>query len=552
MLGGVLLPGISARAADAPPLSQQLTDLGNQAMAQGANALARQFYQKAVQLDPADLTAARGLEKINKLSESMQRVAFQEPAPDPEARETATPPAPAPDPANPVPLGPKATLEQIQAAENLAREQLGKEVNDRLSIAEQLLRTGQPEAARQTLRLLQNVIRSAANVTESVRGDLDRRVQDQMLATDRAEERILSEHLESERLSAAGLQRERALEVLEQNKETIKSMMVQFDSLMVEGIYNLLYNGGTGNISEANAPFYKARLLAQQARALMRTGQLTYGEGNQAPYAGVQMAMYVGYLSQALQFKALRENRFMLTMQDAERASVPFPDDQIMEYPAADRWRELSERRIKRWGKAVDLFESDSKTQKINEKLDDPVAMDFQNETPIEDVLKYIQSATADANYSGIPIYVDPVGLQEAEKTLQSPVTIKLDGVPLKMTLRLILKQLGLTYTVKDGFMKITNEDAEDQQTEIRVYPVADLSIIPFSLMGMGGGMRGGMGGGMGGMGGGMGGGMMGGMGGGMGGGMMGGMGGGMMSVPVSAPDAQDASPSTFSQKKSR
>jgi hypothetical protein len=373
-----------------------------------------------------------------------------------------------------------------------------------------------------------------------------------MLATDRAEERILVEHLESERLQAAGFQRERALEVLEQNKETIDSMMVQFDSLMVEGIYNLLYNGGAGNIAEANAPFYKARLLAQQARALMRKGQLPYGEGNQAPFAGVQMAMLVGYLSQSLQFKALKENRFMLTMQDAERASVPFPDDQIMEYPEADRWRALSERRIARWGKAVDLFESDSKTKKIQEKLDDPIAMDFGNETPIEDVLKYIQSATADANYSGIPIYVDPVGLQEAEKTLQSPITIKLEGVPLKTTLRLILKQLGLTYTVKDGFMKITNEDAEDQQTEIRVYPVADLAIIPLSLMGMGGGgMRGGMGGmrgGMGGMGGGMGGGMMGGM----GGGMMGGMGGGMMSVPVSAPNAQDDSPTTFTQKKSK
>jgi hypothetical protein len=121
------------------------------------------------------------------------------------------------------------------------------------------------------------------------------------------------------------------------------------------------------------------------------------------------------------------------------------------------------------------------------------------------------------------------------------------------MTLRLILKQLGLTYTVKDGFMKITNEESEDQQTEIRVYPVADLAMIPMSLMG--GGMRGGMGGGMGGMGGGM----MGGMGG-MGGGMMGGMGGmgggmggmgGMMSVPVSGPDSADQPGGAFAQKKS-
>ena len=50
-----------------------------------------------------------------------------------------------------------------------------------------------------------------------------------------------------------------------------------------------------------------------------------------------------------------------------------------------------------------------------------------------------------------------------------------------------MLKQLGLTYTVKDGFLMITSEESEDQQTEIRVYPVADLAIIPLSLMGGGG-----------------------------------------------------------------
>ena len=75
-----------------------------------------------------------------------------------------------------------------------------------------------------------------------------------MLATDRAEERIMNENLEKQRLQAAGDQRERALELLEQNKQTIKTMMVQFDSLMTEGIYNVLYNGGTGDIASATGP----------------------------------------------------------------------------------------------------------------------------------------------------------------------------------------------------------------------------------------------------------------------------------------------------------
>ncbi len=114
--------------------------------------------------------------------------------------------------------------------------------------------------------------------------------------------------------------------------------------------------------------------------------------------------------------------------------------------------------------------------------------MSFATETPLDDVLKYIKQATTTPTFSGIPIYVDPIGLQEAERSLNSTVQIDLEGVPLKTTLRLILKQLGLAYTVKDGFMIITSEDSEDQQTEIRVYPVADLAIIPLSLLGGGGG----------------------------------------------------------------
>ena len=48
--------------------------------------------------------------------------------------------------------------------------------------------------------------------------------------------------------------------------------------------------------------------------------------------------------------------------------------------------------------------------------------MSFPNETPLEDVLKYIKQATQGPNDAGIPIYVDPQGLQEADKTLTSPI----------------------------------------------------------------------------------------------------------------------------------
>ena len=99
--------------------------------------------------------------------------------------------------------------------------------------------------------------------------------------------------------------------------------------------------------------------------------------------------------------------------------------------------------------------------------------MSFANETPLEDVLKYIKSATAGPSDTGIPIYVDPVGLQDAEKTTTSPITMDLEGVPLRRTLYLLLDQLGLTYQVGDGIVFITNE----QQKRLPAGPT------PFMLM---------------------------------------------------------------------
>lgn len=91
-------------------------------------------------------------------------------------------------------------------------------------------------------------------------------------------------------------------------------------------------------------------------------------------------------------------------------------------------------------------------------KLRRPILMPFANETPLEDVLKYIRSATkSDDLPKGIPIYVDPYGLLEADRTLQSPITMDLEGVPLALTLRLALKQLDLDYEVlPEGLLRIT------------------------------------------------------------------------------------------------
>lgn len=104
----------------------------------------------------------------------------------------------------------------------------------------------------------------------------------------------------------------------------------------------------------------------------------------------------------------------------------------------------------------------DPRSLKILAKLEEPVSMSFANETPLDDVLKYIKQATTTPTYSGIPIYVDPVGLQTAERSLNSTIQMDLEGVPLRRTLQLLLTQLGLVYYVEDGVLVITSPDSED------------------------------------------------------------------------------------------
>ena len=100
------------------------------------------------------------------------------------------------------------------------------------------------------------------------------------------------------------------------------------------------------------------------------------------------------------------------------------------------------------------------KDQVIRKKLDELIPFHFPNETPLDDVLKYIRKATSDDHFPGIPIYVDPVGLQNAVRSLNSTVQIDIDAIPVRVGLRLCLKQLGLGFTVRDGYIMISDEDS--------------------------------------------------------------------------------------------
>ena len=83
-------------------------------------------------------------------------------------------------------------------------------------------------------------------------------------------------------------------------------------------------------------------------------------------------------------------------------------------------------------------------------RLASPIALPFEKETPLADVLKFIRKATAGPKDSGLAIFVDPAALRKNKATMSSPVSISVEGVALSTSLNLLLKQLNLAYGVQD------------------------------------------------------------------------------------------------------
>lgn len=109
------------------------------------------------------------------------------------------------------------------------------------------------------------------------------------------------------------------------------------------------------------------------------------------------------------------------------------------------------------------------RTEGIIDALEEPIALGYTDESPLDQVLKDIKQRTTKNPKlpglpTGIPIYVDPIGLQEAERSLNATVhrPPAADMLTLGEHLRRILEPLGLSYQVRDGFLMIGSKDSED------------------------------------------------------------------------------------------
>lgn len=103
---------------------------------------------------------------------------------------------------------------------------------------------------------------------------------------------------------------------------------------------------------------------------------------------------------------------------------------------------------------------------RILEELERPIPMEFPDGTPLADLVEYVEQATGGPGHPGIPIYLDPIGMAEAERTPDMEVSIDVRGLPLKVTLRVALHELGLDYEVDDGLLRVISGDSRPEEDD--------------------------------------------------------------------------------------
>jgi hypothetical protein len=106
--------------------------------------------------------------------------------------------------------------------------------------------------------------------------------------------------------------------------------------------------------------------------------------------------------------------------------------------------------------------------QQIYQALDERTECQFAD-TPLADVVDFFKAQ------HDIDIQIDFKAFQDEAVDASAPVSRTCRGVRLKSALRTILRDLNLTYVVRDEVLTITTRSAADEMMEIRTYPVSDL-----------------------------------------------------------------------------
>lgn len=109
-------------------------------------------------------------------------------------------------------------------------------------------------------------------------------------------------------------------------------------------------------------------------------------------------------------------------------------------------------------------IDADQESQDVFERELNTETTHSFDQTPLDEAIRTISEG------HGIPMVVDRVALEEIGLSAEEPVTLSLERVSLRSLLRLMLRDLDLTYTSKNQVMEITTIDKAEKNLLSRIY----------------------------------------------------------------------------------
>ena len=338
----------------------------------------------------------------------------------------------------------RLTLETIEQEQQVIYQRMSNEVFREQQVAERLNSQKNPRAALTHLESLRTRV-AGSQLTEELKRKLvtivDRRIKEQQSFIESNLSEIKNDEINAQRMAEVNDRRTQRVEAGRQ----IQILVEEFNDLMDQ------------------QRFAEAEIIARQANEL-------------APELDVVKALvwkskFASRFQRLNEIDARKENNFVESMINVQEAGTPFGDDkQPLRFMEAESWKELSDLRLKELQQAAGQSIED---MVIRRKLSERKIDARFEEKPLWQVLDLM------SEHAGVNFDFDKQALAETGVTKEQPVTLQLrEPISMESALNNLLRDMNLTYTVKDEVVLITTPQRKSQDVYEVVYYVADL-VVP-------------------------------------------------------------------------
>ncbi|VTU01916.1 von willebrand factor type a : Uncharacterized protein OS=Planctomyces maris DSM 8797 GN=PM8797T_01844 PE=4 SV=1: VWA_3 [Gemmataceae bacterium] len=380
-------------------------------------------------------------------------------------RQDAPVPAPAGDAPKP-PAGtpqPEDVLREAAARRQVEEQRYKVLVDATIRRARQLLRTD-PDTAYQDLKRQRDEIAAYDAIGNAARaqmtGDLEAVMREIFLKGAEVKRQAAAER----EAIAKTRQRLNEFDRAQDEEARTKNRLDQFRQLMKQARFELAYQEAQLMIQERVA---RGQTVPPQAVA-------SYIIGQQATQ-----------LREWRELTRIREDRFLLTMMQAEKSHIPYPDEPPVHFPPAAVWRELTAlRRDAYLNSNLGPAPTQSQLQLKSLIEDQEVQLDEGNlnDIPLFELLQKLSKRYA-VSFVIMEEHFKAEQVNDIKEKKPNLAATQLRGLKLGTFLDIVLLSMNATYIVRPDYVEITTFNRRLEEKVTRVFPVADLVIpIPSSV----------------------------------------------------------------------